>query len=486
MLRRLNTASAILIACAPALAGLCVVQCADALGPLLAYRVPPDLGYSAHARVSLQLAQVLCLAYLWVVYGLVLLRWKQTPLPAAQITAAVVVLAVVSLVLLPANSSDVLEYLGYGRLLTLYHMNPYDHTYGEITDAFSSLVTWEEPMPYGPMMLPLFALGAVLTRAHVLVGIYGLKALWAAIHLVNAWLVWQLATELEVDADYALFAFACNPLILWEQIGNAHNDGLLMLCGLSALLLVCRGHGVLAVLAAFLALQVKAPGVFWLAGVVVLLMRWRRRRDLLIAASTIGIACAVLFLVIPGALSAPVAVYSLWQYSEDSVHTLIINGTEWFATRAHRPFDYVDVFTLDRQVSGVMFAAVCVWRLLAIRDRASLVRETGYMLLLLVLGYATSVQPWYIAWLIPIAALTESPALRRTILTFGVSVIALYAFPYQLVEVVPSRHVWTAVRLSVAFGLPIAVFIAERVRLLARQQRHAPYVLAPVVIESSD
>jgi len=486
VLRRLNTASGITLACAPALAVLCIVQFADALGPLLAYRVPPDLGYSPHARVSLQLLQVVCIAYLWAVYGLVLLRWDRLRLTPAQTRSTAVVLTLATLVLLPANSSDVLEYLGFGRLVALYHLNPYDYTYGEVTDAFASLVTWEEPMPYGPVVLPLFAFGAVLTKVHVLLGVYGLKALWGAIHLTNAWFVWRIAQELDVDADYALFAFACNPLILWEQVGNGHNDGLLMLCGLAAVLLVCRGYGALAVVAAFLALEVKAPGVFWLAGIVMLLIRTRRTREAIVGLAWIAIACAALFVLIPGALSAPLSVYSLWQYSEDSLHTLIITGADWLSTRAHRPFDYADAFTLDRQVSGVVFALVCAWRMFAIRDNTSLVREVGLMLLLLVLGYATSVQPWYVAWLIPIAALTESPVLRRTILVCGASVVALYAFPYQLVEVGPSRHLWTTIRLLVAFGAPIAVCLRERLRLFAREHQPAPTLLTPIVADSAE
>ena len=475
-----------MIACAPALVGLCVVQFADALGPLLAYRVPPDLGYSPHARVTLQLLQVLCICYLWAVYGLVLRRWHRTRLTTAQTRSIAIGLTLAALPLLPANSSDVLEYLGFGRLVALYHLNPYDHTYGEVADAFASLVTWEEPMPYGPAVLPLFALGALLTRAHVLLGIYGLKAIWGAIHLTNAWLVWRIAQVLEVDADYALFAFACNPLILWEQVGNGHNDGLLMLFALAAVLLVCRGFGALALVAAFLALQVKAPGLFWLAGMLVLLIRLRRTREAIAGVVCVGIACAALVVFVPGALSAPVSVYSLWQYSEDSLHTLIINGAEWLSTRAHRPFDYADAFTLDRQVSGVVFALVCAWRLFAIRDYTSLVREVGVMLVLLLLAYATSVQPWYVAWVLPVAALTDSPVLRRTILACAVSVTALYAFPYQLVEVVPSRHAWTAVRLTVAFGAPIAVCVRERLRVFADEQRRAPYLLAPLIAERTE
>ena len=63
------------------------------------------------------------------------------------------VLTLAATALLPANSSDVLEYLGFGRLLGLYGLNPYTHTYSEITDAFSPYITWDNPMPYGPPLI---------------------------------------------------------------------------------------------------------------------------------------------------------------------------------------------------------------------------------------------------------------------------------------------------------------------------------------------
>jgi hypothetical protein len=89
--------------------------------------------------------------------------------------------------LLPADSSDVLEYIGFGRLAAVYHVSPYLHTYSEFTDRFASHVTWDDPMPYGPVVLPVFALASLVSEDHLFVAMYAIKVLWLLIHFLNAW-----------------------------------------------------------------------------------------------------------------------------------------------------------------------------------------------------------------------------------------------------------------------------------------------------------
>src|SRR5206468_8988255 len=96
-----------------------------------------------------------------------------------------------------------------------------------------------------------------------------------------------------------------------------------------------------------------------------------------------------------------------------------------------------------------------------IRDSVSLIREWGNVLLILLLGYAVSVYPWYVVWLLPLAALTDSGRLRRTILMFSVTALALYAFPYALLEQAPGRWVWSVLRLAIAFGVPIVCWALD-------------------------
>jgi alpha-1,6-mannosyltransferase len=414
-------------------------------------RTPPDLGYGAQTLPVLQYVQIASIAYLFAIYAITLWRWRRWNMTPSRVAWCAVACTAMAWTLMPANSWDVLDYLGFGRLVALYQVSPYTHTYSEFTDDFASYVTWDLPMPYGPVVLPVFVAVARLCANRPVMAVYALKLIWAAIHLLNAWLVYVLAGGSSTTRAYAAFLFALNPLILLEQLGNAHNDGLLLLCGLLALVALQRGRDALAVVLAFAATFVKTPGVFWLAGVVVLLARRRRWRSLAWGGSITVAALGCMWTVFPGPEAIPFLLYPQWPFSEDSLHTLLIG-----ALHAWRPgWNYDDLFAIDRVAALVPFLGVCIWRFAGIRDFASLIREVGLTMLLLLLGFSVSVYPWYLAWLIPVAALTDSPRLRYTILVFCVTALSLYAFPFALVEHGPLHRLFAALRLGVAFGLPI-------------------------------
>ena len=428
---------------------------------LAAGRVPPDLGYSAGASPVLQFLQIFCLAYLFLVYGLTLWHWRRLNLTPRNLAWSAFAVTVMAWGLLPADSSDVLEYIGFGRLAAVYHASPYLHTYSEFTDRIAPYVTWDDPMPYGPVVLPVFALAGLISEHHVFVAIYVIKFAWLLIHFLNAGLIYQIAKSTAPDPRYALFVFAFNPLILLEQLANGHNDGPLILCGLLAVLALQRGRGALAVSLALLSALVKTSGLFWVAGIVVLLIRQRRWRGLVLGITSSVAALAVVFWVFPGSATQLAVMSTQWQYTEDSLHAALIGGSGTLLRMLNRTWEYDDLFVADRLIFSALFIIVCARRFALIRDVASLIRELAVVLLVLLLGYASSLYPWYVAWLLPLAALTDSGPLRRTILVFSVSVFALYAFPYAVLEQSPHRMVWRAMRLVAAFGVPIGFWISQ-------------------------
>jgi hypothetical protein len=130
-------------------------------------------------------------------------------------------------------------------------------------------------------------------------------------------------------------------------------------------------------------------------------------------------------------------------------------------------WDYDELFQADRLIFSALFILVCVWRFGAIRDVRSLIRELGHVFLFLLLGYAASVYPWYTAWLLPIAALTDSGRLRRTITLFSATSLGLYAFPYSVLEQPSGHSGWSVLRLGLVFVLPILWWAWDIVYLTA-------------------
>jgi hypothetical protein len=320
-------------------------------------------------------------------------------------------------------------------------------------------------MPYGPVVLPVFAIAGVVSQHHVLVAIYVIKFAWLLIHLLNAWLIYRIARPLVPDPEYALFLFAFNPLILLEQIGNAHNDGLLILFGLLAIVALQRGRQSLAVPLALLSALVKISGLFWLAAVVALLIRRRSWRALTQGAGASLAGLAVVFLLVPGFASQLTVMNTQARYSEDSPHSVLLDGVAAVCSASNSTCDDDELFQIDRLIFSALFIGVCVWRFSAIRDLASLIRELGHVFLVLLLGYTASVYPWYTAWLLPIAALTDSGRLRRTIAVFSASSLGLYAFPYSVLRQASGQYGWSALRLGVAFVPPILWWVWDIVYL---------------------
>ena len=448
---------------------LFVIHLRNSWPPLAADLVPPDLGYSAAATPSHQLLQMLCLASFFTVYGITLWNWRRLDTRPRALAWSAAFVGVLACSLLPADSSDVLEYIGFGRLASVYHVSPYLHTYSEFTDWFALYVTWDDPMPYGPVVLPVFALASLVSGDHLFVAMYAIKVVWLLIHFMNAWLIYHIAKSIAPDPRYALFVFAFNPLILLEQLANGHNDGLLILFGLLAVVALQRGRGALAVSLALLSALVKTSGLFWFAGIVALLIRQRRWRDLVLGITASVAALAAVFWLLPGSATQLAVMSTQWQYTEDSLHAAFISGSGTLLRMVNRPWEYNDLFMADRLIFSALFMVVCARRLALIRDVVSLIRELA-LVLLAPLGYASSLYPWYVAWLLPLAALTDSGRLRQTILVFSMSVLALYAFPYALLEQSPHRMVWSAMRLFSGFGVPIAFWISQGIR----ESRSAP------------
>jgi alpha-1,6-mannosyltransferase len=465
----------VLLLSAPGYVALFLIHMRNSLAPLRSGAVPPDLGYGASASPVLQLLQILCLAYLFAIYGMTLWNWRRLKLSRPAVAWGAVAIALFAWSLLPANSSDVLEYIGFGRVAAIYHANPYQHTYSEFTDAFAPLVTWDEPMPYGPVVLPIFAAAGIVSEHHLFGAIYLIKACWLVVHLLNAWLIVGLASALSIDPEYALFVFAFNPIVLLEQLGNGHNDGIMILCGLLALTAFQRGRDRTAIVFASLGALLKLFGLLWLAGIVALMARRRQWRAL---AEGLGLALAgavALAWLSPGYIEALTVGNSQWLYSEDSIHTLIISGLIALSAAVHRAWQYEEAFRADRLVFTALFVAVCARRYLAIRDMRSLVREVGHVSLVLLLGFAVSVYPWYMAWLVPMAALSDSIPLRRTIVVSCAAVLVLYAFPYAVLADARLHVLWSALRIVAAFGVPLAFWA---VGAAAGTRRHVP-VLDP-------
>ncbi len=339
-------------------------------------------------------------------------------LPRATVTS-IVALHALMLLAPPLLSTDVFGYIAFGRLDIVHGFSAYadavDTIPSDPVNPFLSEV-WptELSSPYGPLfLLPTY----VLAPLGVPASLWGLKALTTAAALGCVGLVAGCARRLELDPVRAAAFVGLNPLWLAWAVGGAHNDLPMVLFALAAVILVLVGRERLsgAMLAAAIAVKATAGllALFMLAGV-------RGRGRLLVGSLAGGAALLVLFLAIFGT--------DLFLY----VPALLEQGEH--TSRHNVPREVVELLGYPEVTDGVKVAAGLVFftvlaaLLAAVWRGADWITAAGWATIAFLLT-TTSLHTWYAAALLPVAAISDSRALRGATVALTVVLIVIQLTP---------------------------------------------------------
>jgi 4-amino-4-deoxy-L-arabinose transferase-like glycosyltransferase len=136
----------------------------------------------------------------------------------------------------PVTSTDLYGYIARGYLYDRLHLNPMTNP------AFllpGSLLVSRPPAPYGPVWMLIAGAFSAISADNLLLNMLLFKVVGALSVIACSVLLYLLARRLypAAAAKIVLF-FAWNPLVLWEEVGNGHNDAVMMACVLFALLLM--------------------------------------------------------------------------------------------------------------------------------------------------------------------------------------------------------------------------------------------------------
>jgi len=145
----------------------------------------------------------------------------------------------VTLLFIPGiMSQDMFLYGLYGRLVTIYHVNPYTtalalYKHDLLQQGLSGSISNALP---GPVWMDVCIVIALLSGTSVAHVIIGFRALGLAAHLANAFLIWLILAkqkpELRVSAT---ILYAWNPLVLLLAVNGMHLDIFLILFVLLAI-----------------------------------------------------------------------------------------------------------------------------------------------------------------------------------------------------------------------------------------------------------
>jgi hypothetical protein len=395
----------------------------------------PALSHHGHV-IEVEFSIAVALMYALYLFVLVSQRF----LPPRTALAAIGAAHVIFLLSPPLLLTDLFNYLNYARMGSVHGLNPYVHLPVAVSqDPAYPFTTWHHlRSPYGP----LFTLGSyVLAPFSVPVAYWAFKFAVMCASLGCLALVWKCAQRLGRSPAGAVAFVGLNPLFLVYGLGGQHNDVFMMLLVLAGVHLILRRSESLGGAALAAAFAVKAS-----AGVLlpVMLLGARRRLRAVAGAAAGGAALAAASLAAFGphlpndaAQSKLVVPFGL---ANDLGLALGLGGA---SASLRLALELV-------LAAGVLTASVVAWR---VRDRpvpakggpAWLAAATAISLLLVLA--LTWVMPWYVFWVLPLAALVRGAwgqALRGATIVFGISLLLVWLplgqdFNHNVLHVHPTR-----------------------------------------------
>ena len=336
-------------------------------------------------------------------------------LSGRTVLMAIAALHAVVLLAPPLVSTDIFSYQVYARMGSLFGINPYvigPHALGPGDPVFQYVgAKWSYiPSVYGPVFTAFSYILAPLSVA-ASVAAYKLIATLASLGIVA--LVYNAARLRNVDPARAAALVGLNPLLVLYGVGGGHNDLLMLLAVAGAIYAILLSRERLGGALTVLAIGIKLTAGLMLPFAIAAQGPARgrtRRRDLLIGAGTalalIGTVTFALFG--PGVVNLLSTVRE--SQSEGDWHSLpgLLTSRLGLPTVGH----------IVGYVLAAAFVLICAWLVRRVwRGQMDWINAAGWATAAM-LAAASSLLPWYVAWLLPFAALATDRRLFKTALIF--------------------------------------------------------------------
>jgi hypothetical protein len=311
-------------------------------------------------------------------------------------------------------STDVFGYIAYAREL-VHGLDPYVSAPISLHEgSLLRFVYWKhQPSPYGPLFSAASAPLGLLSASAAL---WLYKAAAGIASVLTALIVARVAERRGLDPARAAILVGLNPVLLFYAVSGAHNDLLAVALMVGAIALMVDGQdswaGAATVAAAAVKLTVGLALPFVLLGAV---RRGRATRGAALAIVAIGVPSLLLF--------GPDLFSQLHRISTDRLFDTVFSGPDRLATLLGTHITAA-IRALCTGLALVVALATLVW----VRRGADAITAAGWAFLALIASIA-SLAPWYLAWLMPLAALGRSRRLR---------VVSLLATAYLILVHLPA------------------------------------------------
>lgn len=374
--------------------------------------------------------------------------------------------AVALLLLLAARaifSTDIYSYVWYGRIPALEGGNPYinepQEYLGLDTEGWMEWEVWQGRLPsvYGPLWTYLAAgatyLGQLIGGKELAIHVLMYRLMTDAAHLINIWLVWQVAGEWIKRRNFnpvpesliasrqawqlgAAVTYAWNPLLLFEFGLSGHNDSIMLMFLLLSLLLLAKGWWKWGAVAVAAAAMVKLAALIALPFYLLLLRKGIKaqsdfllstRQWLLRSAQATGIVVIISLLLLwpfggPEPLLAAFSVNPSANLQVNSLGAFIIRGIpptlyelRWLTSASPASIPtYIAGLSkafegptrVAQQLLSVLFMLFVLWKTWtgSTKSAKSVITGLGWAFIVYFLLGSLWFWPWYVSWvLVPLS-----------------------------------------------------------------------------------
>jgi hypothetical protein len=376
-----------------------------------------------------------------------------------------IIFIVIMIGMQPTTSTDLYGYAARSYLIATFHLNPTISLSAFLSNSY--LVPHARPpAPYGALWLLLCGADGYIAGDDVLLALIILKIIMAifaiATILLLAWLADRMVPGERIQA---VAFFAWSPLLIFEGIGNGHNDIVMVFFVVLAFAMLAIRRPMLAIPALTLSVAVKySMGVLLPLFVVYIVIHWCWKTEnedaLQKRLSRLPHSWRSLWndyiLGIVHQINWPAALRMFGGSAAISLGLLVacyapfwaglktftglsqqLGSTYYFLSPTQFIFYGIQALLPNLSPTGtgsavhVLFYGILfiytlgeTWRLLRIGSRvtlAALAQSAGRVVFVLLIFATFWYQAWYILWIVPLAALAPDGALRRnaTMLTFG-------------------------------------------------------------------
>jgi alpha-1,6-mannosyltransferase len=251
---------------------------------------------------------------------------------------------------------------------------------------------------YGPVFT---AFSYLLASVSIAVSVFSYKAIAAVASLVLVGVVWRCARLRGLDPVRSAALVGLNPLLVLYGVGGGHNDLLMLLAVAGALYAVLAGRPRSGGALAMVAIGVKLTAGLLLPFVVANggPRRGRGRRDLLLGAAVGFALIAALSFAVFGSGAFHLLATVRQSQSEGDWKSIpgVISGRLGMATVGH----------LAGYVLAAAFVIVSAWLVWRVwRQTIDWIDGAAWSTLALLIA-SSSLLPWYVAWMLPLAALAR-------------------------------------------------------------------------------